>query len=127
MSDVTRILSAIEQGDPHLRLVGVEKAQHWDSRRHFFAAAAEAIDGPPEPGHVGLIEQVFITVRSDVRTFSGKGQCGGAADASGRAGHNGDLPSKASHGIILNTRRSGGSGLRPKNKPSGMFPDGSGK
>src|SRR5438445_4901951 len=82
MSDVTRILSAIEQGDPHagaqllplvydelrklaaqklarekpgqtleatalvheayLRLVDVEKAQHWDSRGHFFAAAAEA-------------------------------------------------------------------------------------
>jgi RNA polymerase sigma factor (TIGR02999 family) len=83
MSRVTRILSAIEQGDPHaaeqllplvyselqwlaaekmaqenpgqtlqatalvheayLRLVDVEKAQHWDSRRHFFAAAAEAM------------------------------------------------------------------------------------
>jgi RNA polymerase sigma factor (TIGR02999 family) len=83
MSEVTRILSAIEQGDPHaseqllplvyeelrklaaqkmaqeapgqtlqptalvheayLRLVGVAKAQHWDSRRHFFAAAAEAM------------------------------------------------------------------------------------
>jgi RNA polymerase sigma factor (TIGR02999 family) len=83
MSDVTRILSAIEQGDPHaaeqllplvydelrqfaalklaqerpgqtldatalvheayLRLVDVEKAQHWNSRRHFFAAAAEAM------------------------------------------------------------------------------------
>jgi RNA polymerase sigma factor (TIGR02999 family) len=83
MSDVTRILSAVEQGDPHaaeqllplvynelrklaaqrlaqeapgqtlqatalvheayLRLVGVEKAQHWDSRGHFFAAAAEAM------------------------------------------------------------------------------------
>ena len=83
MSDVTRILSAIEQGDPqaaelllplvyaelrgmaaakmahemsghtlqptalvheaYLRLVDVEKAQHWDSRRHFFAAAAEAM------------------------------------------------------------------------------------
>jgi RNA polymerase sigma factor (TIGR02999 family) len=80
MSDVTQILSAIEQGDPHaaeqllplvydelrklaaqkmaqeaagqtlqptalvheayLRLVG---AQHWDSRGHFFAAAAEAM------------------------------------------------------------------------------------
>jgi hypothetical protein len=79
MSDVTRVLSAIEQGDPHaaeqllplvyeelrklaaqkltqekpgqtleatalvheayLRLVGVEKARHWDSRRHFFAAS----------------------------------------------------------------------------------------
>src|SRR5437016_13885433 len=83
MSEVTRILSAIEQGEPHaaeqllplvydelrqlaaqklagekpgqtlqatalvheayLRLVDVEKAQHWDSRRHFFAAAAEAM------------------------------------------------------------------------------------
>lgn len=83
MTDVTRILSAIEQGDPHaaekllplvydelrqlaaqkmaqekpdptlqatalvheayLRLVDVAKAQHWDSRRHFFAAAAEAM------------------------------------------------------------------------------------
>src|SRR5262245_48548045 len=82
MTKVTRILSAIEQGDPHaaeqlplvynelrklaaqklaqekpgqtldatalvheayLRLVDVEKAQHWDSRGHFFAAAAEAM------------------------------------------------------------------------------------
>jgi RNA polymerase sigma factor (TIGR02999 family) len=83
MSDVTRILSAIEQGDPHaaeqllpllydelrklaaqklaqekpgqslqatalvhdayIRLVDVEKAQHWNSRGHFFAAAAEAM------------------------------------------------------------------------------------
>src|SRR5262245_19857508 len=83
MSDVTHILSAIEQGDPHaaeqllplvydelrrlaaqrlaqekpgqtlqptalvheayLRLVDVEKAQRWDSRGHFFAAAAEAM------------------------------------------------------------------------------------
>jgi RNA polymerase sigma factor (TIGR02999 family) len=83
MSGVTRILSAIEQGDPHaaeqllplvydelrrlaaqkmaqeqpgqtlqatalvheayLRLVDVETAQHWDSRGHFFAAAAEAM------------------------------------------------------------------------------------
>src|SRR6516162_3153033 len=83
MSDVTQILSAIEQGDPHaaeqllplvydelrklaaakvaqekpgqtlqatalvheayLRLVDVDKAQGWDSRRHFFAAAAEAM------------------------------------------------------------------------------------
>jgi RNA polymerase sigma factor (TIGR02999 family) len=83
MTEVTRILSAIEQGDPqaaekllplvydelrklaaekmaqekpgqtlqatalvheaYLRLVDVEKAQHWDSRRHFFAAAAEAM------------------------------------------------------------------------------------
>ena len=83
MTDVTRILSAIEQGDPHaaeqllplvyeelrklaaekvaeekpgqtlqatalvheayVRLVDTEKAQKWDSRRHFFAAAAEAM------------------------------------------------------------------------------------
>jgi RNA polymerase sigma factor (TIGR02999 family) len=83
MSEVTRILSAIEQGDPHaaeqllplvydqlrqlaaqklaqekpgqtlqatalvheayLRLVDTEKAQQWDSRGHFFAAAAEAM------------------------------------------------------------------------------------
>jgi RNA polymerase sigma factor (TIGR02999 family) len=83
MRDVTRVLSAIERGDPHaaeqllplvyeelrklaaqkmaqeapgqtlqptalvheayLRLVAVAKAQHWDSRRHFFAAAAEAM------------------------------------------------------------------------------------
>ena len=84
MSDVTRILSAIEDGDPsaaeqllplvydelrklaaqkiaqekpgqtlqatalvheaYIRLVDVERAaQHWDSRGHFFAAAAEAM------------------------------------------------------------------------------------
>src|SRR5213592_4928128 len=83
MSDVTRILSAIEQGDPHaaeqllplvyeelrklaaqklgqekpgqtlqatalvheayVRLVDVAGVQRWDSRGHFFAAAAEAM------------------------------------------------------------------------------------
>jgi len=83
MNEVTRILSAVEQGDPHaaeqllpliydelrklaaqkltqegpgqtlqstalvheayLRLVDTSKAQHWDSRGHFFAAAAEAM------------------------------------------------------------------------------------
>src|SRR5262249_24474981 len=83
MSEVTRILSAIEQGDPHaaeqllplvyeelrqlaaqklalekpgqtlqvtalvheayLRLVGAHRVQRWDSRGHFFAAAAEAM------------------------------------------------------------------------------------
>jgi RNA polymerase sigma factor (TIGR02999 family) len=83
MSEVTRILSAIEHGDPHaaeqllplvygelrklaahklaqgkpgqtlqatalvheayLRLVGGEQPQHWNSRGHFFAAAAEAM------------------------------------------------------------------------------------
>jgi RNA polymerase sigma factor (TIGR02999 family) len=83
MSEVTRILSSVEQGDPraagqllplvydelrklaagrmarekpgqtlqttglvhevYLRLVDVERAQHWNSRGHFFAAAAEAM------------------------------------------------------------------------------------
>src|SRR5438876_5650578 len=83
MSEVTRILRAIEQGDPHaaeqllplvydelrklaaqklaheqpgqtlqatalvheayVRLVGAGDDQHWDNRRHFFAAAAEAM------------------------------------------------------------------------------------
>jgi len=83
VNDVTQILCAIEQGDPHaadqllplvydelrklaaqklaqekpgqtlqatalvheayLRLVDTEKAQHWNSRGHFFAAAAEAM------------------------------------------------------------------------------------
>jgi RNA polymerase sigma factor (TIGR02999 family) len=83
MTEVTRILSAIEGGDPHaaeqllplvydelrrlarqymareavgqtlqatalvhdayLRLVDVDRAQHWNSRGHFFAAAAEAM------------------------------------------------------------------------------------
>ena len=83
MSDVTRILSDIEQGDPsaaeqllplvydelrklaaaklgnekpgqtlqatalvheaYLRLVDVDRAQHWNSRGHFFGAAAEAM------------------------------------------------------------------------------------
>jgi RNA polymerase sigma factor (TIGR02999 family) len=83
MNEVTRILSAMEQGEPHaanellplvydelrrlavhrlaqetpgqtlqatalvheayLRLVDVPEAQHWNSRGHFFAAAAEAM------------------------------------------------------------------------------------
>ena len=83
MSDVTKILSQIEQGDPqaaekllplvydelrklaaaklahekpgqtlqatalvheaYLRLVGEDQSPHWDSRGHFFAAAAEAM------------------------------------------------------------------------------------
>src|SRR6266702_3845080 len=29
--------------EAYLRLVDVERAQHWDSRGHFFAAAAEAM------------------------------------------------------------------------------------
>ena len=83
MTEVTRILDQIQQGDPnaadqllplvydelrrlaaqrmaqeapgqtlqatalvheaYVRLVNVEKVQHWDSRGHFFAAAAEAM------------------------------------------------------------------------------------
>jgi RNA polymerase sigma factor (TIGR02999 family) len=83
MNEVTRILAAIEEGDPHaaeqllplvyqelrqlaaqklaqekpgqtlqatalvheayLRLVDKDQAQHWNSRGHFFAAAAEAM------------------------------------------------------------------------------------
>src|SRR5947209_12883821 len=83
MSEVTRILSAIEQGEPraaeqllplvyeelrklaaqklaqempgqtlqatalvheaYLRLVGQDEERHWDGRRHFFGAAAEAM------------------------------------------------------------------------------------
>src|SRR5262249_9194155 len=83
MNDVTRVLFAIEGGDPHaaeqllplvydelrklaaqklaqekpgqtlqatalvheayVRLVGTGEPQNWDSRRHFFAAAAEAM------------------------------------------------------------------------------------
>jgi RNA polymerase sigma factor (TIGR02999 family) len=83
MSEVTQILSAIEEGDPHaaeqllplvydelrqlaaqqlaqekpgqtleatalvheayIRLVDVDKAQHWNSRGHFFTAAAQAM------------------------------------------------------------------------------------
>jgi RNA polymerase sigma factor (TIGR02999 family) len=83
MNDVTRILAAIEHGDPkaaeqllplvydelrrlaaqrlvqeapgqtlqatalvheaYLRLVGADEVRHWDSRGHFFAAAAEAM------------------------------------------------------------------------------------
>jgi RNA polymerase sigma factor (TIGR02999 family) len=83
MTDLTRILCAIEEGDPHaaaqllplvydelrqlagqklaqekpgqtlqatalvheayVRLVDAKKAQHWNSRGHFFAAAAEAM------------------------------------------------------------------------------------
>src|SRR2546429_7944025 len=83
MTEVTRILDQIQQGEPHaaevllplvyeelrklaaqklaqekpgqtlpatalvheayVRLVDTEKAQHWNSRGHFFAAAAEAM------------------------------------------------------------------------------------
>jgi RNA polymerase sigma factor (TIGR02999 family) len=108
MSDVTRILSAIEQGDAlaserllplvydelrklaavklaqekpgqtleatalvheaYVRLVDVDKAQEWDSRGHFFAAAAEAmrrilVDRAREKGTAkrgGMLKRVNI-------------------------------------------------------------------
>ena len=49
MSDVTRILSQIEEGGPKaaeelLPLVYVVRAQHSDSHGHYFAAAAEAVE-----------------------------------------------------------------------------------
>ncbi|MGD9853796.1 MAG: ECF-type sigma factor [Planctomycetaceae bacterium] len=103
MADVTRILCAIEAGDPsaaekllplvyeelrrlaahkmahepaghtlqatalvheaYLRLVDVEKSRHWNSRGHFFAAAAEAMRrilverarGKKRPHAIGLL------------------------------------------------------------------------
>ena len=109
MSDVTQILSQIEEGDPsaadqllplvyeelrklaaqkmaqenpgqtlqatalvheaYMRLVDVEKAQHWDSRGHFFAAAAEAMRRilvdiarrKQRPKHGGDLESVDLT------------------------------------------------------------------
>src|SRR5689334_22936 len=119
MSDVTHILSAIENGDPsaaeqllplvyeelrklaahrlaqeksgqtlqatalvhdaYLRLVDVDKAQHWNGRGHFFAAAAEAMrrilieiarrKGGPEAGgrHVRVeLTDVADLYRSDL-------------------------------------------------------------
>jgi len=118
MSDVTRILSQIESGDPsaaeqllplvyeelrklaavklaqekpgqtlqstalvhdaYVRLVDVEKAQHWDSRGHFFAAAAEAmrrilIDRAREKGREkrgGKLERVDLDAISLATTLS---------------------------------------------------------
>jgi RNA polymerase sigma factor (TIGR02999 family) len=106
MTEVTGILSAIEQGDAHaaeqllplvydelrklaaqrlaqekagqtlqatalvheayLRLVNVEKTQHWNSRGHFFAAAAEAMRRI-------LIEQVRR--KRSQRQGGGRGRC----------------------------------------------------
>jgi RNA polymerase sigma factor (TIGR02999 family) len=107
MSDVTRILSQINDGDPkaaeqllplvydelrrlaaakmaqekpgqtlqatalvheaYIRLVDADRAKHWDSRGHFFAAAAEAMRrilveqarrkaGPEAGGHLGRVD-----------------------------------------------------------------------
>lgn len=111
MSNVTRILSQIEQGDPraaekllplvydelrklaavkmakenpgqtlqatalvheaYLRLVDGKQDQHWDSRGHFFAAAAEAMrrilveqarrkEGPKAGGRHGRVELTHL-------------------------------------------------------------------
>ena len=101
MSDVTRILSQIESGDPsaaeqllplvydelrklaavnlaqekpgqtlqatslvhdaYIRLVDTDKAQHWNSRGHFFGAAAEAmrriiVEQARQRGYGALVE-----------------------------------------------------------------------
>ena len=121
MTEVTRILAAIEQGDPlaaeqllplvydelrslaaqklaqekpgqtlqatalvheaYLRLVDVKKAQTWNSRGHFFAAAAEAMrrilidmpaaSGPTsEAGIVGASPSTTPTTATPHRTTS---------------------------------------------------------
>ena len=54
--------------DAYLRLVDVEKVQHWDSRGHFFAAAAEAMRRilvdiarrKGRPKHGGNLERVDL-------------------------------------------------------------------
>ena len=112
MTDVTRILSQIESGDPsaaeqllplvydelrklaaakmaqekpgqtlqatalvheaYIRLVDVEKAQHWNSRGHFFAAAAEAM------------RRILVdSARAKHGTKRGGGRCSGTASARG--------------------------------------------
>jgi RNA polymerase sigma factor (TIGR02999 family) len=106
MSDVTRILSQIESGDPsaaeqllplvyhelrrlaahklaqekpgqtlqatalvheaYIRLVDVQQAQHWDSRGHFFVAAAEAndADNPAPDGCRARVDRILAAWRS---------------------------------------------------------------
>jgi RNA polymerase sigma factor (TIGR02999 family) len=119
MTDITRILSAIEQGDgqaakqllplvyeelrklaarkmaqeapgqtlqatalvheAYIRLVDTEKAQHWDSRGHFFAAAAQAMRRilvenarrKRQPRHGGGLHRVEL----DEATFQINGLC----------------------------------------------------
>src|SRR5438105_15099509 len=121
MNEVTRVLSAIEGGDPqaaeqllplvyqelrqlaaqklaqekpgqtleatalvheaYLRLVDVEKAQHWDSRGHFFAAAAEAMRRilierarrKTAPKHGG--DDASISTRSRSPRMTGRRNC----------------------------------------------------
>jgi RNA polymerase sigma factor (TIGR02999 family) len=121
MSDVTQILSAIEQGDQkaseqllplvyeelrklaaakmaqenpgqtlqatalvhdaYIRLVDVEQAQHWNSRGHFFSAAAEAmrrilVDNARQKNSVkrgaGLARQDLYEVRVTAARTSGE-------------------------------------------------------
>jgi RNA polymerase sigma factor (TIGR02999 family) len=108
MTEVTRILAAIEQGDPrvaeqllplvyselrrlaaqklahevpgqtlqatalvheaYLRLVDVDQVQHWNSRGHFFAAAAEAMRRilVENARHRGRVKHGGTRVRADL-------------------------------------------------------------
>ncbi len=50
--------------DAYIRLVDVDKAQHWDSRGHFFSAAAEAmrrilVDRAREKGRLEAAGEIF--------------------------------------------------------------------
>ena len=64
--------------DAYIRLVDVEKAQHWDSRGHFFSAAAEAmrrilVDRAREKGSEkrgGKIERVDLDALSLATTLT---------------------------------------------------------
>lgn len=49
--------------DAYLRLVDVEQAQQWDSRRHFFAAAAEAM------------RRILVEKARQKRSLKAGGQC----------------------------------------------------
>jgi RNA polymerase sigma factor (TIGR02999 family) len=66
--------------EAYIRLVDREKARHWDSRGHFFAAAAEAMRrilveqarrkaGPEAGGHLGRLE--FADVEPAISSRSG--------------------------------------------------------
>ena len=52
--------------DAYLRLVDVEQAQQWDSRRHFFAAAAEAmrrilVETPARSAHLRPVGSATVS------------------------------------------------------------------
>ena len=48
--------------EAYLRLVDVENAQHWDSRGHFFAAAAEAMRPERKRGQVQFVRSTLRAV-----------------------------------------------------------------